>query len=682
MRFTLRALIAQLGAAAVITTGLGIGAVGTLHVRAAVQDLSKQIYGAEGAYANARVHDYSASARHFLDLNSRLLANGTLSTDFEALGEYFVGVIRANPRLSTSGFGNPLGEAVWATQDVDGSVTVHMYVDHATGSPLHRTYRAASDDSLELTEEEPTTYDARERPWFKKAMTKDEPSWTDPFILVPENIPGVTMTQRVYGLDGQLVGVPFVDFDLRFLSRALQDLSETRRGVESVIFDSAGRVLAHSDPDSTSSTDSQGRVQIVSLAGHRSPLIRLLATELALPEQLPDEITTVRAVSSDGEEHMVALHRADGVDREGRLDWHVAVLVPKSVILAGVQRQAWTSAAVGLAVFLLTLVAAVLISRRLSRGFYWYYRSMARLEDLDLSDTHRIPTRILEIHRLGNQLDTLRRSLRSFERYVPASLVRDLMKRGIEARPGGDDQEVTILFTDTEGFTTLSEALDPQTLAESLSANLDVATQAISRHQGTIDKYIGDSVMAFWNAPSPVPNHPAMACRAALDIQRQIADHRESTTPLWPIRIGVNTCVALVGNLGSTERLDYTVIGDGVNLASRIEGINKDYGTRILLGERTRDAVHEVMLTRPVDRVVVKGQSRAETLYELICERPTASKAQTALAEATDRAFGHFLAERWEDAAEAYGDCLEIRPDDPVAAVLRNRCREALDGSP
>lgn len=673
-RFTLRIILTQLTASAVIATALSVGAVAYLNSKATVYELSHQLFLMEADYANARVEEYSRAARHVLDLNLLLLRKGDLSTDLMELASHFVTVVKTNSRISTSGFGLPDGSAVWATKNLDDEISVHIYRRQGETGTLHQSFEVGEGERLSLIVEEESDFDGRYRPWFILGEESLEPVWTSPFLYVPENIPGVTLVERAVDANGQWLGVPFVDFDLRFLSQALTGISERRLGAEAVIYDDKGHVLAHSEPSTTFRTDSEG-AQIVTLETHISPVLRLLATAVDNGPSSVEEHVSVVTVSHAGAKYVIVRSHSRSMTERTDAGWHVAVIVPEALILEKVTDHAMTSVVIGFLVFLVTLILAVLFSRRLSAGFYGFYDEMQRLGALDLSDAQRNGTRILEVHELGLQLDGLRRGLRSFERYVSAALVRDLMSKGIEATPGGRDEEVTVLFTDVEGFTTISEPLEPHELAVCLSHNLEVSSQIIEARGGTVDKYIGDSVMAFWNAPNAVVDHQLQACLSALEILKRVRESHEHSEPLWPIRIGVNTATVMVGNLGSPNRLDYTVIGDGVNLASRIEGINKTYGTRILIGESTREAVDEMLLCRPIDRVVVKGQSRHEAIYELLGVRSEASEAEEKLAAATTEAFEAYLEQRWDDAEAAYQRCLEIRAGDSVALLFVERCR-------
>jgi adenylate cyclase len=204
---------------------------------------------------------------------------------------------------------------------------------------------------------------------------------------------------------------------------------------------------------------------------------------------------------------------------------------------------------------------------------------------------------------------------------MPSELVRTLVSQGVEARPGGHEQTLTVMFTDVAGFTGISEELGDRVVPV-LAEYLEAVSTAVLNHCGTIDKFIGDGVMAFWGAPVPSERHAIDACAAALECQRLLAWQRTEAvrcggTPLQ-IRIGVNTGRMLVGNIGSSERLSYTVIGDPVNVASRLEPLGKIYGVGMIIGEDTRIAAGDAIIVRRLDRVSVYGRAGGLAIYELL----------------------------------------------------------------
>ncbi len=211
-------------------------------------------------------------------------------------------------------------------------------------------------------------------------------------------------------------------------------------------------------------------------------------------------------------------------------------------------------------------------------------------------------------------------------KYVPINLVRQLYHKGEEPVLGGTSAELTVMFTDIKDFTSYSETMTTDALASALGRYLQVMAEVIQNEKGTIDKYIGDSVMAFfWNAPDEVEGHEVLACRAALRcreaLQRLFDSPEWGRTPQFATRFGLNRCTASVGHFGAPDRLNYTAIGDGVNLASRLEGLNKFYGTQIIVSESTYLAAKERFEFRLLDHVAVKGKTEGIIIYELLAER-------------------------------------------------------------
>jgi class 3 adenylate cyclase len=209
-------------------------------------------------------------------------------------------------------------------------------------------------------------------------------------------------------------------------------------------------------------------------------------------------------------------------------------------------------------------------------------------------------------------------SLKAFALYVPTDIVSTLVQQGIEPKPGGEIREITVLFADLPGFTTLTEEHGVN-VAPFLTEFLTLATQIIHAEGGTVDKFIGDCIMGLWNAPAPCSDHALRACRAAAAIRdaMQTVGRPDGREHGPRVRIGVNTGQALVGNVGSDERLSYTAIGDVVNVASRLEALGKEFGTEILVSAATREAAGGSMPFKPLGASQVKGRDGAVQIFEL-----------------------------------------------------------------
>ncbi len=200
---------------------------------------------------------------------------------------------------------------------------------------------------------------------------------------------------------------------------------------------------------------------------------------------------------------------------------------------------------------------------------------------------------------------------KAFSYYLSGPILEEILKNPSKLILGGERKKITVLFTDIEGFTSISERTDPEELARELNNYLTQVTDIVFKYNGVLDKFVGDAVMAFWGAPIPDTNQAANACKAALEIAKVKSNLKFRT------RVGVNTGEMVVGNMGSRQRFDYTLIGDNVNLGSRLEGLNKEYGTTILISEGTYKEIKDEFTTRKIDLVAVKGKTKPIAVYEL-----------------------------------------------------------------
>jgi adenylate cyclase len=263
-----------------------------------------------------------------------------------------------------------------------------------------------------------------------------------------------------------------------------------------------------------------------------------------------------------------------------------------------------------------------------------------------------------------------------FGQYVPKEVVDVIAADPEKASMEGESREMTVLFTDVRGFTTISEGLDPKALSNLMNEFLTPLTEVIYRHHGTIDKYMGDCIMAFWGAPLPDPQHGRNGVLAGLEMQRTLKglqDYFRSKN--WPeIRIGVglNTGRMSVGNMGSKIRLAYTVMGDAVNLASRLEGVTKEYGTDIIVGEDTRKAVPDVVF-REIDRVRVKGKDTAVAIFEPLGVEGQVEDARLDEAARFEEALLLYRKQEWDMAEQRLLELKKMYPDAALYELFLER---------
>jgi adenylate cyclase len=273
----------------------------------------------------------------------------------------------------------------------------------------------------------------------------------------------------------------------------------------------------------------------------------------------------------------------------------------------------------------------------------------------------------------------------AFQQYMAPEVISQVLDRPELLRLGGEEKHLTAMFSDIRGFTTLSEGLTPSGLVELLNEYFSEMTEVIFKNQGTLDKYIGDAIMAFWGAPLDVPDHAARACRAALEMSAALERLQErwrlQGRPRIDIGIGLNTGPMLVGNMGSQRRFNYTIMGDSVNLASRLEGVTKSFGTRVIISESTHAEVLEVATVRELDMIRVKGKTKPVTIYELLGTDDDRER----FADLTGRfqeALQSYRDGSWSTALDRFQKLQHDYPNDGPTRTFVQRCSELIHEPP
>ncbi len=245
----------------------------------------------------------------------------------------------------------------------------------------------------------------------------------------------------------------------------------------------------------------------------------------------------------------------------------------------------------------------------------------------------------------------------AFTYYVSSSVVNEMLKSPEKLKLGGDKKDLSVLFSDIRGFTTISEGLTPEDLVHLLNEYLTVMTDIVFKYEGTLDKYMGDAIMAVYGAPLDQPDHPSRACASALDMMEKLKKLnekwiREGKTPL-DIGIGINTGMMMVGNMGSDQRFDYTVMGDAVNLSSRLEGANKTYKTHILISEHTYERIRDEFACMELDSVRVKGKKLPVKIFQLVGQKDIPASQKEAM-NTFHKALQLYKQQAWDEAIETF----------------------------
>jgi adenylate cyclase len=274
----------------------------------------------------------------------------------------------------------------------------------------------------------------------------------------------------------------------------------------------------------------------------------------------------------------------------------------------------------------------------------------------------------------------------AFGQYLSPKVVNILVKDPSRLTLGGEKREMTAFFSDVASFSTISEQLTPEELVALLNDYLTAMCDIIADYEGTVDKFEGDAIIAFWGAPLNQPDHARLSCFAAIDMQNYLRDYRERLRlegrPILNVRIGLNTGDMLVGNMGSAQRMDYTIMGDAVNLAARLEGANKFYGTYSMISEATYKHVADDVEVRELDEVRVVGKREAVRIYELLDRRGELDEHRAEILSRYNAALALYREHRFEEALAGFESVLEIEPDDGPGRTYAGRCRGFIEEPP
>jgi len=448
------------------------------------------------------------------------------------------------------------------------------------------------------------TYDASTRTWYKDSK-ENRITISEPYLFSSTGKLGITVAYPFYK-NSKKSYVVASDISLSSLSTFIKSQAKSIGGVISLI-SSKGEIIVSSED----SINKNSLLKNINKLDFNNVTVQSAKAYL-------NGNKTGRFNNTEGDKYV---YIGKNFKPSKELSWNIVISVPESKILEGVNNTFFETLIISFIILILFLLIALKISQGLSNPIIRLSEDIKNLEQLDLDTLIDNSSTITEINTAQNSLISLRLGLKSFSKYMPSDLVKILIKSKKEIKIGGSEKNLAIMFTDIESFTTISEKLLTKELTQYLSEYFDVMEKVISNHEGTIDKYIGDAVMAFWGAPLDIDDPIEKAVRTSLLLQEKLLVFNdelfEKAGVRFNTRIGVHYGKTLVGNIGSNDRMNYTIIGDSVNIAARLENINKVYKTKIIISNEVYEKVASKFDIVYLDELELKGKSISTKIYEV-----------------------------------------------------------------
>ncbi|MBL4725956.1 MAG: hypothetical protein JKY83_04640 [Rhizobiaceae bacterium] len=483
----------------------------------------------------------------------------------------------------------------------ENTIFLEKIITHSTngGKLVVDRYLGTDGKTIDARTSNASKYDPCKRPWFIAASTTNSVARTNVYLFSSTGKPGITISKRFK------TGVIGIDITLKELNKFLAKAPQSKDGAL-LITQGDGTILARSWGQQNQ-TEKAGEINF---------------------EELSSVLTEQNATGGPGQINFNGqqwMFREAPIRLGAEPHEKIIIAMPVAVITSQINKLSKQTLLISLLILLGSIPIIWLISRSISKPILSLVDDVNRIKGFDLDAKISATSFIHEIHSLETAMEQTRVNLKTFSLYVPKALVRQLVASGHSPQLGGELREVTILFMDIENFTAMTAHLSPEETMARMSSYFEKVTKILLAHDATIDKYIGDAVMAFWNAPNDQPDHARTACKAALELIK-VAN---AETDQWDVaknlkirsRIGIHCGDAIIGNVGSSDRMNYTALGATVNLASRLEGLNKELGTDILISSNMANKVSDRFELVSVENAALKGFDDPVTVYELRGEK-------------------------------------------------------------
>lgn len=650
---------------------LSITVFNSIHYTKSMTYIAKSLMEQTSAKVLHQLNDETSLGAARSEFSAHMVEQGVLDDNESQLMPFTYDLTKALPLIDGAFWGDEKGNFVYSKEDSQQNITTELY-SYKNSTVTRTTFNwDKSDHVIKRIASTELDYDPRVRPWYLQAKKEKKTIWTDIYYYKPIPDLGITVATPAYR-HGKFYGVFGIDVNLKYLAELINKQRIREHGF-CFIITKKGKLIVYPDHD-VFATASPKKFEFLNVHDIPIPLISQSLDKF----YKSGEKKQVFPFEYNGATYMVSY---EPVPAFVNYEWLVGVVVPKSDFTKDLQSLYVTTLTIGIIILILGMIFISALISHIVQPIKLLVKETENIKDFNLEGEVVIKSRIKEIIYLKDSIHSMKKGLKLFQKYIPKILVKQLIESGEDVRVGGVRKKLTSFFSDIEGFTSICEKTDPNLLLIQMSEYFEELTQIIIKEKGTIDKYIGDSIMAFWGSPLPeaIPSHHA--ARAALFCQSRLGYLNakwvsEGKVPLIT-RIGIHSGEAIVGNVGSSERLNYTAIGDSINIASRLEAINKNYKTRIIVSDVVYEQIKDAFILRFVDCVIVKGRSSGINIYELLSDNIQKIAFDITTYNATfSKGFHAYQQQQWDDAISYFNCCLDIYPTDNIAPIFIDRCAQ------
>ncbi len=642
---TLRVSILTLFLSLIIISFIAVLTFTNSAVEKSVQSISRELAQHLSDDILEQFQLLANSSQRAIELEASVYKDmGALSFENKSQMALMSNLVRLNPHITSIYVGQADGELINVIDQSKTAVRTYQFdpekqlpldtaytvviFGFANSSTKNGWYYLNSDFEVIASEfSEQFIFNVTERPWYTDAVKNKGLAWSG-FYTFTTGEKGISVSMPIFNSQGEIEGVIAADLTLDLLSRFLAGRTIGKSG-KAFVVDSSGKIVF--------------------------PQINELGTLTFTPHLVTRAYQHYLVNHGENDflfEHggvKFMTHVSDMPPILGTKNLKIVIMAPFDDFFYKILRMWHEVFLIIVAILIISALIVIYFSDRISSPIVTLSKEIDKLRNLQLEREAAIRSNVKEIILMDTSVAAMRRALRSISRYVPKEIVKELFQKGKDIVLGGEKKEITIFFSDIAGFTAIAETQPIDTLIPLLSEYFDFMSKTILDSGGTIDKYMGDGIMAFWGAPLDIPDHAARACLAALQCTRRVdllnRQRKADGKPEFQTRFGINTGTVIVGNIGTSERMNYTVIGDAVNTTFRLQDIDKYYHTKIIISDDVYKKLGKEFIVRPLDLVAVKGRTEKTKIYELIGLR---EGAPDLVAKPEEIALCHDFAEAYE----------------------------------